>query len=220
VPRIKEIISESCLIRPGDRLVAIGAGLNRAMEVASFVLRKEKPLCPEDRGYSLWAVFDTPLDFYPLLVSTDINLMAGANNFDDTSLRTGMAPTKEEFGVLAATIPFVRDYDVRRYDAAMLGERKIFLLVRHEVSLDDVGLPSAMVVAQSTGAVQILATVNIKRREKSGHLSMGAILDYDLDGKADLWIEGDENGCAFRLLYQGTAVGYDRLDTPNKPCSC
>ncbi len=220
IPRIRESISDSCLIRPGDPLLAVGPGWQELVVVKEFIVRSEKPICPNDPPYSLWVNFDAPLRAEPFFFSTEVELPTSTNGYVSIDGYKAEPLDRRLKEKLAQDIPFFDEYETGVYTLDATKGDRLITVKRKSVSSDDSSLISEAVYVEKGGLLTMVQSEQVDSTHGSGHLAIEGFLDFDGDKILDLLLIGDHQGCSYQSLFKGTEMGFERLDLPTRPCSC
>lgn len=214
IPRVKQVVEESCLIRPGDDVIAITASSQTWVAIKDFVIVRAQALCPSDSPYSLVGRIGRSLEADPLFYSTDPELKEGENEY------VGIAMSPGSIEGARIDIPDVKDYIVTTVQVSGLNVDALFHLKRRSVTPDDDYFPNEMVYWQKGDKLELLTQEAVDSLSGSGHVRVEGIFDYNRDGFLDIWISGDQKTCPYHLLFDGSENGFTPIDLPNKPCSC
>jgi hypothetical protein len=219
-PRVREMLSEACLVRPGDALLAIGQGWQTFVTITDFVVKAERALCPNDPPYSLWVFFDEKLPGVPLFFSSDNRFHPGGNQFAPVPQPPlfHLDPVFEN--QLKDRVQFYSDYRPSVFEVNAENIEKLILLNRENVGHADAGLPNQILLWEKKGEVGELLLERVSEFKASGHIYIEGIFDYNGDGFTDVLVGGDREGCPYRALFEGELTGLHRVDLPFKPCQC
>ncbi len=232
LPRVREVLARSCIVRPADALLAVGAGRQTWVEVKDFVVRWDNPLCPEDSPYSLWVSFQGPPPEPPLFYSTDGDLSEAENHYQPVresapvpwERRGQVLPQQDLTPALQSTLAKILKYpDDFNVSVASVGAKncdRLLIFRRRSVSSEDFGLPNEVAVWQKGEELKPLVTEKVDVSKGSGHLALEGLLDYNTDGLIDLWVSGDRDGCSYRALFKGRETGFEAAPFPKKRCRC
>jgi len=219
--RVREIIGDSCLVRPKDVLLAVGEGWEIPVTVTGFELRKTQPVCSYDAPYSFWGSFSETLPSEPLFFVSGSSVTAeGTNGFIGAASINRSTVTAEDFRCLEEAIKFIDEYSVVAYEINAPNCEKVFGLKKREIKLEDSGDPGEILLWKKGEKAEILEMEVIEKTAMSGHVNLEGVFDFNGDGFADLWVRGDQNGCVYNLLFLGGETGFERIKLPSRPCSC
>jgi hypothetical protein len=219
-PRVKEALADRCLVRPGDPLLAVGPGWQEMVAVKEFLVRRERPVCPNDAPYSLWVTYDGTLPDDPFFFTTEIDWPATENGFKFVDQLSTETVTAEIRSKLNDELPFVDEYEALAYSVKAVNCDHLIRVTKKNVSAEDASLPGVMILSETRGRLQTLLSESIDGTHGTGHLTIEGILDFNGDQKIDLLLKGDHRGCPFNALFKGTDEGFERIDLPNRPCAC
>jgi hypothetical protein len=217
LPRVRQAVEDSCLIRPGDEVLAVGRGSQSWILIRDFVIRRAPAVCPADSPYSLMARLDHELDEAPLFYSTDPDLKEGDNEFAPVH---PLAPVPNATELLRPVVSDMKEYEVRGATVAAANVEALFHLRRRRVTPDDDGFPNEILLWQKGDKIELLTQEAVDSVNGSGSVNVEAVLDYNRDGFLDLWVKGTQRKCPYYLLYQGGEEGFTPVELPNTPCSC
>jgi len=220
LPQVREVLSQKCLVRPGDSFLAVGPSWQIAVSVKDFVVKKEVPVCAEDYPYGLWVSFSKELPSDPLFYTSLVNVKEGENGFRSSKELEEKRLEPESRGLLAEKVAFLDDYEITIYDVQAPNCQQIFWLRRKGVSLEDEGLFNEVILSRMGNKFEILMAERVDRVEGSGHVRLSGVLDYNGDGFLDIFLRGDKAGCFYKALFDGVEGGLEYNPLPNRPCSC
>lgn len=221
IERVRDILGGACLVRPKDTLLAVGPGWQDGVTLKDFFLKKTGAVCRFDSSFSLWISFEEALPEPPLFFASGLeNPMIGDNDFQPAVASSAGAVTEEEKFLLSKKINLIQEYSIVRYDLLSQNCEAVYHLKKKTVSLDDVGIPGEVLAWRKNEEFDILGLEIIEKTEGSGHIKLAGFFDFNKDGFADLWVEGDQKGCSYRLLFIGEERGFRPVRLPDKPCSC
>ena len=218
--RNRASIGESCLIRPGDTLAAVSAGMTRKVGVKDFIVKRARPVCSEDAPFILTLTIDTFLDQEPFFYASDPELKEGDNFFRSIETLgpfTYSDAVKREINTL---IQFPEEFEFKTHEIRAMNCDGVVVLKRKSVSSDDSGLPNEILLAVKDDNVSVLISELVDKMNGSGHLELTGVLDYNLDGLTDILVTGTQAGCPYSVLFQGEAETFQKIDLPTSPCKC
>ena len=219
-PRVRDRLAQTCLARPGDTLMAITPGQNVLVSIEQFFVAFDPPLCPLDSSYSLHAKYEERLPLSPFFISTNTDLKEGSNGFvsrvdmEKVPLRE---KTREE---IRKKVAFAEDYEIEVYDIQAKNCDQIIRLRKKRIQPEDVGLPHEIIFWGKENEISELILERVEKNRNSGHVQLMGILDYNFDENIDLLIEGDQDQCPYKIIFEGRSRGFQAMDVPNRPCSC
>jgi hypothetical protein len=214
----REEISNDCLVQPGDRFMAVAAGTQTAVVIDSFFLRSIHPVCPTDPPYALWVRFQSTAPVVPLFFSTDPELHEGSNSLP--GIKGPTTPPADLMKALKSQVRFLDEYAVESFEVGTPNCQRVAVLRRTKVELDDTGSINEAVFAQTGTGVTLLRSELVNSGAGSGHVRLGAVLDFNGDGLADLVLDGDEEGCAYQAIFRGQSGGFRPEPMPTQRCRC
>lgn len=220
IPRVKQMFDEACLVRPGDYVLALMEGQQKAVEMQGFYIKRDAASCFESSPYSLWARVQEALPSSLLLYSTNLDFPEGANlyrPFTDISL---MSIDNNLRAHLGSVVRFLDDFDIKVYPVDGPNCKKIAHLSRKKVELDDNDLPNEILLWSQDDEFHEFWIEKVDQRFGSGHIELTGIWDYNADGLLDLLIQGDHRNCPYVILFQGMEKGFEVQELPNEPCGC
>ena len=219
LPRVRDAIGESCLVRPGDRLVAVGRGWKLERTVSAMVVRREKAPCPDDSPYGLWGTLDEPLPEAPLFFTTDPALQPGS---DFWIPKEGLEPSAFSAAgpTLNALVPIPEDYDLRAWKMPGVSTATLVLLVRRQIEDRDDGLPSVALGLAGPAGVTALWIERVDQTAGTGSFDVDGVFDFDSDGRFEIAISGFHQRCPYQTVLRDHGDGWAPLDIPLRPCVC
>jgi hypothetical protein len=218
-PRSRDLLSETCLMRPGDRVLAIGEGWQKEMSLNTFVLRKSATPCPEQFPYALWGKFDAPLPDPPLFFTTQLDF-GERNNAFAAAVWSNLASSNTDTAGLRAAVAHTDDYLISISSLSATNVDALYFLERRSVTLEDNDLPYNLLAACKRGQCETLWLERVNERKGSGHLHVVGTLDFNGDGRRDLLLQGDNAGCPYRKIFMGLETGFSPMESPLLACAC
>jgi hypothetical protein len=220
LPRVREEFGDACLVRPGDRVIAVGPGGEQERRLTDFVIRRDAPPCPGASPWTLVARFDKPLDASPFFYTTDPGIeVSTAAPVPAAALTRAAVPAALQ-APLAALVPFPEEFSTEAWQLPGSSTSLVAVLTRRQPGTDDDGLP-AMVLAASDGAAwQPLWTERVDLKKGSGRFEIEAVTDFDGDGSPEIVVRGTHQGCGYRAVFADGEDGWKPLPLPVKPCGC
>jgi hypothetical protein len=217
-PQLRELLSDTCLVRPTDRILAVGKGWQKKVAMDAFVMRSVSMPCPQQFPYALWGKIETELPGTPLFYTTDLDFGENGNSFAAPL----WIPLKNTGGdvALQAAVPNLSDYVVSISSLAAGNVDALYLLERRTVTLEDDDLPYQIVAWCKSGQCQTLWIERVSHKNGSGHVIVTGTLDFNGDGRRDLLLEGDNAGCPYRKIFLGVETGFSPMETPELACAC
>lgn len=220
LPRVRDAVADACLVRPGDRVLAIGRGWQEEREIAGFVVRREKPACPSGDPHALWALLDRPLPEMPLFFTTDPAVLAGDNGFVPIEQYPVAPASADTTARLEKVVAFPEDYRVTAIDVRKEDLNALILFERVDVRGEDDGLPAMVVVALAPQGPRALWTERVDRRRGTGRFDVVGTLDFDGDGGTDIVVSGHHGGCAYTVVFRRSEDGFELVPLPVRSCAC
>ncbi len=220
LPRIREYLTESCLVRPGDPFLAVGEGWQELVVVHDFIVRPETPVCPDDPAYSLWVTYEGALPGDPVFFSTEVEWPVGSNGYKSAQEIPGEELDAKTKNLLANALPFSDEYAVEVFVLNAEKGIRVIQVKRDSIGSDDPSLINEAVYSLIGTDLTLLQSEQVDSVNGTGHLSMEGIFDMDGDKGVDLLLKGDRRKCSYRAIYRSTESGFERLDLPTRPCSC
>ncbi len=220
LPRVREMLQQSCMIRPNDKLIAVGEGWQKTVVVSEFVVRRDRLVCPHDSPFSLWASIEPQLEQEPIFFSSEGSWPETDNGFQ--RLRE-VEPLDQDSPIrktVESLVPDQAEFKLMLVGLHATNADLLYLLRRRTATLEDDGLPNEILLIKSGTQVEKLWVERVDIKKGSGHLRVEAMLDYNHDGLIDVIVSGDHNGCPYQIVFEGTSTGLNRADFPIKPCSC
>lgn len=220
LPRVRELLQDACVVRPGDYFLAVGAGRQARVPIKRLVIRRDRASCPQDSPYSLWGAFATALDDDPIFFLSGEDVPEGDNGFLSVLEQPIPGGTTGLKAGWPRGIGDARDYDAWQVAFGTSTADRLVVLRRKTVSLDDDGLPNAALLIERDGKTEMLFMERVDVKKGSGHLQPACFIDYNKDGLTDLIVTGDHAGCPYILVFSGSSEGLKQSDFPQKPCKC
>jgi hypothetical protein len=218
-PLLRQLLADTCLIRPTDQVLAVGEGWQQTVVLKKFVLRGSGSACDNEFPYSLWGQFDGPLPGSPLFFATDAELPSGDNNFAAIEWKTA-GPLVSHEHPLRSPVPDLNDYTVALSSIGAANVDALYFLERRIMTLEDEDLPHHVIAWCSGERCETLWLERVSRKNGSGHIRVLGTLDFNFDGRRDLVLEGDKSGCAYKQIFQGLEIGFFPIETPTLACGC
>lgn len=220
ISRVRDIITQTCLVRPGDTLLAVGRGENKLIQIKDFVVAPSEPVCPEDSPYILWGRFEPELTFDPLMFLTEMGYKEGDNGYQAAESLVLKGDRPEVSDWIGKNVPLWKDYDIQVYGVKAPNCDTIISMKLKTVSLEDVGLAGEMIYWIKGAEGGLLVMEKIEKDKKSGHVSFQGLMDFNGDQQADLVLHGDTNGCPYLSIFVGATMGFQAVEIPNRGCTC
>lgn len=219
--RVRDEIGNSCTVRPGDSLRAIGPGWQTEVKVHQFTIKRAGPTCRGISPYALWVSFEKPLRQEPLFFHSSEDIPANIDNhYRGTSLLPLEKVDQQTKKLLNALLLYSDEY---RADVYRLDEKNsdaLIHLVKKSISLTDEGLPHELLINQLKNDLEILEMEKVDSQKGSGGVELQGVLDFNQDGWVDLWVQGTQAGCVYKQLFMGKEGGFEPIFTPSRPCRC
>lgn len=219
-PRVRDAISDNCLVRPGDPVMAIGPGWQMLVVARDFVVRRERYQCLNDPPSSLWVTFDAELPSEPIFFTTNLQLSEGSNDYKSSNELSISSFTKTIRWAVGAQVQFLDEYEPKVISVSAPNCDHLIHLRKKLVTPNDAELPNEVILTEKDGGVDLLLMEKVDPKKGSGHVVLEGIFDSNKDGKMDLVLKGDHQGCPFRVVFQGLEIGFERLELPYRGCAC
>jgi hypothetical protein len=220
LPRVRGAVGEACLVRPGDRAVAVGRGWQVERSLAGMIVQQERPACPEDPPHGLWMTFDEPLPEEPLFVTTDPAVQIRDNLFIPAEQVPVASAGPEILARFKGLVRFPEDYVVTLAEVRAPDLDAVVLFERRAISSEDDGLPAMIAAAVSPDSVQVLWAERIDARRGSGRFEFVGTLDFDGDGYREIVFSGVHQACPYTVVFRRGTAGYEPLPLLTRACRC
>ena len=219
LPRVREIMDRTCLVRPGDPLMAVGPGEQQRVALKNFVIRRDRPACSDDSPYSLWGTFPEPLPWDPIFFSSLEGWPEGGN----AAVALTESPPSDESELRARVAKLVKDlsdFRITTIDIKAPNADALIVLRRKVATLEDDMLSNDMVLRQQGELLEVVWSERVDSKKGSGSLRPEVALDFNGDNFTDLVLSGTHQGCPYRLVLEGGEMGFSTVDLPQKTCFC
>ncbi|MCB4756440.1 MAG: hypothetical protein LHV69_05300 [Elusimicrobia bacterium] len=221
LPRVREVLERSCLVRPGDTLLAVGKGWQKLAVIRDFAVRKEGQRCQDKAPYALWLNIKERLPEEPIFFTAPPDLKEGANMFKSVDdLPRGTLGREHKKLLEEEEVTFLDDYKITVYAVDQPNCQELIELKRQNVGPEDDGLPNALLYGKKGEHMELILSEPVDIKKGSGHIELEGLLDFNGDGRVDLWMRGDREGCVYQKLFRGEEEGFTPLSTPEKRCRC
>lgn len=206
--QVRGLLEDSCLIRPGDEIFAVGRGSQRRVRVGQFIARA-------GAGYSLWMSVDPPLEEDPLFYTTDLNLGEGSNQYlrvDSFESGTLSELLNQKVG---QAVPFLDEFAVTILRVGDVSLQELVVLKRRDTTPEDDKLANMVLLGVRNSEVLKIWEEPVNIRKGSGTVSPEGLLDFNQDGLVDLEIRVSRPEGAVVLVLQGTKTGWTPIEIPD-----
>lgn len=214
LPRVRKILEQACLVRPGDELLAVGPGEQQIRAIAGFTVRSEPVRCPTDSPYSLWAEFDAPLPFDPLFLTADTAMESGVNGYEPPEFHTAESLRR----AIRTEISFVDDFEL--HGATVTSDLILVHARRREIRYEDRNLPNQVLLSVGPAGADTVWIERVDPEHGTGQFSVLGLFDFNRDGFPDLHVAGTHQECLYDVFFEGSLDGFRPVPTPRKPCRC
>lgn len=220
LPRVRQAVGDGCLVRPGDRIVAVGKGWQEERTLADFTIQREKPACPDDAPYGLWMSFDKPLPEDPLFITTDSTVTVRDNLYVPADQYPVAAAGPEIMARLQGLVHFPEDYRITIVGVRDGDLEALVIFERKTVGPNDDGLPAFLAAVVTKEGVQALWTERVDVAHGTGRLDFAGSLDLYGDGNRELVFTGVHRACTYTVVFRRGDTGYLPLPLAVRSCGC
>ncbi len=220
LPRVREMFGDSCLVRPGDRVVAVGRGRNEERALGKFVIRRQKSGCASTAPFALYALLDHPLDSAPLFFAFDAALVVGDVMFTaPADLKPAPLPP-DALNLISRVVKYTEDFRIESWVLPGASTGTVVQATRRQPSTEDDRLP-AMVLAVFDGVhLSTVLTENVDLSHGSGRFGLVGVSDFNSDGNPEIIVDGVRQKCPFRAIFTLDGAGWLSVPLPVKRCGC
>lgn len=208
LPRVREILEDSCLIRPDDEIFAVGRGSQKIVHVEKFIAKRR----PVD---SLWMTVNPPLDDEPLFYTTLPELAEGSNQYVRVdSFESG--PLDETLKQRTLNqVSYLEEFTAIAYKVNDPSLQQLIYLKRRHSAPEDDKLPNEILLAVRGMDVVKIWEEAVNMEKGSGSLSPEGMFDFNQDGILDLELTGSRAGRPYVIFFKGTGRGWTPLEIPD-----
>lgn len=216
LPRVRLLFGDACLVRPGDPVVAVGAGTTEVRTIAEMVVRRDPATCESDSPFSLWGRLDRPLPSAPLFFAVGSSLPEGNFPYVDADSLPAADAGRPQYSRI---VDFPEDFTTQAWSLPG-STATLVVLTRVQPGTDDDGLPS-MVLAVDEGETLVpLWTERVDLSAGTGRFSIVGVSDFDNDGAPEIVVDGINGRCPYRVIFSSDGQGWAPLPLPIKRCRC
>lgn len=220
LPRVQQLMNDLCLIRPGDDVLALGAGFQRYIRLKDFVIKRDSSFCSTQSPYSLWMSFEEPLDMEPFLFYLGSDLTERPNHFQSEENLTKVPLSSVMKSDLIKQLIVLKEYEITVYKVGFPNCDHIILAKRRSVSPEENELINEGLFWELGGRTELMWVEKVNLRKGSGHIRLDGVWDYNGDGQLDVMLSGDHRQCPYQVLFKGKEAGFEAQDIPHKLCGC
>lgn len=218
LPRVRLMFGDACLIRPGDRIVAVEAGRNEERTLGRFVVRRERAVVRDGDPFALYALLSRPAQSDPLFYALDPSLTEADTTFSGAATLPTCALPPAAVALLPKLSPFPEDFQVVAFPIPGSSTGTLVILTRRQASTEDDRLPAMILAVFDGAAFQALWTERIDLAHGSGRFALVGISDFNLNGRPEIIVDGIHRQCPYRVIFELESSGWAQLPLPVKVC--
>lgn len=219
LPRVRALLEDTCLTRPGDTMIAIGEGRQVPAKLDKLIVKREPQLCPTQEPYSLWAGIKHDLQGWVLFLTTDDTVKEGDNQWRLLTEERAQPDTALK-NWFEANVKNLTDFSAFQIPMGAPNCSDLFVFRRRSVTPDDDKLPNEIIVTLRDKTYETVWMERVDQANGSGSLQVHSALDFNKDGFVDFIVYGSHQKCPYQMVFKGTPTGFEALDLPIKSCAC